>query len=93
VSVHSKLFYWLTCDNCQERIDYGDFAAMSDESDAIDAALDSDWTTDGTKHHCWNCPPLTRCDRCDKPAGDLAGERDYLCQDCWDALPEDERAS
>ncbi len=84
MSVKSAPYYWLECDGCGAKADYGDFSAMSDEGSAVDCALDSEWTTDCEKHHCPRCPMLARCEVCDKPAGDEAGDRDDLCQECWD---------
>jgi hypothetical protein len=83
MSVKSKPYYWLVCDDCSTAADYGDFSAYGDAGQAIDSALDSDWTTDGERHHCPACASLTVCETCRKPAGDLAGERDDLCQECW----------
>jgi hypothetical protein len=84
MAVASKPYYWLVCDTCGAAAEYGDFSAMAEEGDAIDSALDSDWTTDGERHHCPACPNLTRCETCGKPAGDDALDRDDLCQECWD---------
>jgi hypothetical protein len=73
-------YYWVECDGCGERCEYGDFSAMSDPGQAIDGAVDSEWTDDGDgHHHCPSCLPLFRCG---KPAGDGADDRDGLCVTC-----------
>ena len=83
MSLKSAPYYWVECDSCGERCEYGDFSALADFGSAIDGALDSEWTQDGQgKHHCRDCEPF--CEECKKPAGPLSGERDYLCQECWD---------
>lgn len=94
MSIASKPYYWLVCDNCSVTADYGDFSAYGDQGQAIDSALDADWTTDGERHHCPNCPSITACETCQKPAGDDAGDRDDLCQECWDkTAAEDEEVA
>ena len=54
----SEPYYWVVCDGCQKRIDYGEYTAWQDPDHAIDIALDSEWSSDGTQHHCLNCPVL-----------------------------------
>ena len=81
MSLKSEPYYWLECDNCGERADYGEYSAWSDVSQVIDAAVDAEWSIHGDVHHCPACPVL--CEKCGKPAGDLAGERDYHCEACW----------
>lgn len=85
MSIKSAPFYWLECDNCGKRADYGEFVSLEDEDQAISVALDSEWTTDGERYHCPDCPVIARCENCDKPAGDDPLERDNLCQPCYDA--------
>jgi hypothetical protein len=82
VSLKSAPFYWLECDGCGERCEYGDFAAYADPGPAIDEALEADWTTDGEKYNCPDCPTLTKCDECGKPAEEGAADRDGLCIAC-----------
>lgn len=89
MSLKSAPYYWLECDGCGEHCDYGDFSAMANSGCAIDGALDDEWTTDGEKYHCPECPTLTKCDECGKPAGDYAGERDDLCVACHAKAQED----
>ena len=80
MSLRSAPYFWIECDNCGSRCEYGDFTAWSDADQAVDLA--PDWSCEGGKHHCPDCPPL--CGNCGESAGDLAGERDYLCQPCFD---------
>ena len=86
MTIKSAPYYWLECNNCGERAEYGDFAAMDSEASAIGQARDSEWTRQGDRDHCPDCPPIGDCERCGKDAGELPGERDYHCQSCWDAL-------
>ena len=67
--VKSEPYYWLECDTCGARCDYGDFSAMADEGSAIDGAIDAEWTTDGERWHCDGCPVITNCDRCGAAGG------------------------
>jgi hypothetical protein len=92
MALQSAPYYWLKCDGCGDRADYGDFSAMDSAASAIDLATDSEWTMDGEKHHCPRCPILTECERCGKPAGDLAGDRDYYCAACWAELEAEDGA-
>jgi len=88
VTIKSAPYYWAVCDNCNERHEHEEFSAWPTEGDAINYALDSEWTTDGVRHHCPNCPSLTACERCGEPDGDEPGEPGHLCQDCWDKARE-----
>lgn len=86
MSVKSAPYYWVECDNCGARCEYGDFSAWADKSYAIDSAVDGDWYADGDKHHCPDCPSLrAECHGCGEPARDDAGKRDGMCQSCWNA--------
>jgi hypothetical protein len=92
VSIASKPYYWLVCDDCGQSADYGDFSAMAEPGEAVDSAINSGWTTDGEKHHCPSCPSLSQCHECGKPAGEkAAGDRDDHCLDCWDKAGATER--
>ena len=91
MSVQSKPLHWIVCDSCDRRADNGDvgYTVHDTRDEAVSNAVgDGEWTSDGVRHHCPDCPALSRCDECDRPAGDLSGERDYLCQACWDAESE-----
>ena len=84
MSIKSAPFYWLECNNCGTRAEYDDFAAMSTQAEAIDMACDSEWSMQGERHHCPDCPVIADCEKCGKAAGALPLERDGLCQSCWD---------
>ena len=58
MSLKSALYYWVECDNCGDRCEYGDFSAYGDIGQAIDGAIADDWTEQGGRHHCPNCEPL-----------------------------------
>lgn len=87
--IKSAPYYWLECDACGKRAEYDEFSALASTSEAIELAVDADWTTDGMRHNCPTCPALFRCEECGKPAGDLAGERDYHCPPCWETAQAD----
>ena len=91
MSVKTAPYYWVECDGCGEACPHGggEYTAMDDRGDAIEDALSYDWTTDGQRHHCTECPDLAVCERCDGPAGDGPGDRDNHCQQCWDELCAD----
>jgi hypothetical protein len=83
MSIKSAPYYWVECDGCGERCEYDEFTAMANEGSAIDMALDAEWSTDGSEHHCTECPVLAQCERCRKPAGENAADRDDHCEPCW----------
>jgi hypothetical protein len=85
MTLKSAPYFWVECDTCGIRAEYGDFSAMSDASSAIDGAVDSEWSTQGERHHCPACPHIADCYKCGKDAGENAMERDDHCQACWDA--------
>jgi protein-arginine kinase activator protein McsA len=92
MTIKSAPYYWVQCDGCKKTATYMDeYSAWSRESEAIDHAIEDEWTTDGEKHHCSECPTLTECKNCKKSAGELAGERDDHCQTCWDAFEAEEK--
>ena len=90
MSLKSAPYWWVECDNCGERADYGDFPAMDSEGDAVAYAIDSEWSKQGERHHCPDCPRIADCERCGKDAGLLPMERDDHCPACWDALEAEE---
>ena len=87
MAIESAPFYWIVCDidGCEARCpDAGtdDCVAWADQSQAEDCALSSDWMRSQTG--LWACEEhaFRWCERCGVDAGQLAGERDYLCADC-----------
>ena len=55
MSLKSAPFYWLECDHCGRRADYGDFSALDSEGDAIQAAFDSEWHESYDGFYCPDC--------------------------------------
>lgn len=67
MSIKSKPYYWVVCDEpgCDATSsDLGDFSAWGDEADAIDEAADWDWEVqvdgkdyceDHRRHRCEDC--------------------------------------
>lgn len=84
MSIKNAPYYWVECDDCGERAEYGEYSALADQGDAETMALeDADFTTDGVEHHCHRCPPLFKCEDCGKPVTDQALENgDGLCESC-----------
>jgi endogenous inhibitor of DNA gyrase (YacG/DUF329 family) len=83
MSLKSAPYFWVECDGCGDRCEYGDFAAWADADYAIDGATEADWTELDGKHHCPSCPELIKCERCGKEAGPGAADRDDRCAECW----------
>jgi hypothetical protein len=56
----SKPYYYAECDNCGKRATYHDdeITAWEQKDAAVDEAIAIEWTQDGEKLHCPNCPPL-----------------------------------
>lgn len=56
--IKSEPYYWVVCDRCGERADYGDWSALADASQAVDL-LDEYWIKiqgrKGELHYCVNC--------------------------------------
>lgn len=91
MSIKVRTAYSLICDGCQKEFEDGNaWTIWSDKSDLVEVATDSEWTTDGTLWHCWDCPMLAQCECCKQPAGEYPGERDGYCQICWDSIEADE---
>jgi len=59
MTLKSAPFYWLVCDRCGKRADYGENIAMSHAGDARDIAADSEWLITGhptdEHHYCESC--------------------------------------
>ena len=89
MSLQSKPYYWVRCDNCGEDCEYDDFSAFADPGMAFDGAVSADWTEHDGRHH---CPPLTRCEDCGAEAGECAADRDDRCPACWAKLEAEAEA-
>jgi len=92
MSLQSKPYYWVRCDNCGEDCEYDDFSAFADPGMAFDGAVSADWTEHDGRHHCPDCPPLTRCEDCGAEAGECAADRDDRCPACWAKLEAEAEA-
>jgi hypothetical protein len=55
----SAPYYWVECDKCGGRADYGDYAAWMDASSAVEQLDDSGWLTinseKGELYYCTDC--------------------------------------
>lgn len=63
MSVHSRLYYWLVCDGCDNRFpnedECPDTGALDKVSDLTEWATEHDWVTaEGEKHYCSECAKL-----------------------------------
>jgi hypothetical protein len=86
MSLKSAPYYWVVCDNCGERCEYDEFSAWADPGYAVQGAIDGEWSAQGDRHHCPECPHIADCEKCGQDAGEGASERDNYCQSCWDTL-------
>lgn len=58
MAIKSEPYYWVVCDGCGERADYGDWTAWADENTAVEMAESSDWgwlTAEDGRHLCMDC--------------------------------------
>ena len=60
MALKSEPYYWIVCDRCGQRCDYGDFSAWAQADVAADGAEQSDWLTvevdsGEDKHFCDRC--------------------------------------
>lgn len=51
----SEIFYGLKCNRCGEVYEDGEHSFWSDESSAIENAIESEWHEEKGKHYCTNC--------------------------------------
>ena len=93
MTIKSAPYYWVECNNCGSRCEYGDFTAMADDGQAVDGAVEDEWSVQGERHHCPSCPYIADCEKCGKDAGEDASERNDLCQGCCDAAGAEEAAN
>jgi len=58
MSLQSKPYYWVRCDNCSADCDPGDDNAVwGTIADAVRAGAVQDWLEIAGKHYCPDCPP------------------------------------
>jgi hypothetical protein len=90
VTIKAVTYYTIVCDECgKDAFADDEYSAWADPSVALDTVEDwGEWSiwppyvVDGTKHRCPDHNPF--CEKCGKDAGEFSGERDYMCQECWD---------
>lgn len=51
----SEIFYGVKCNRCGEQHDDGEHSFWSDEHNAVEQAMDSEWIEEKNKHYCPNC--------------------------------------
>ncbi len=56
--IASRIYYFIVCDNCDRRADYGCRPEAWRNPDLAINQLPSFWTSDGQRHHCPDCPQL-----------------------------------
>ena len=54
----SEIFYGVKCNRCGEHFEDGEHSFWSDEDNAIENAMDSEWIEIKGKHYCTNCHEL-----------------------------------
>jgi len=85
VSVKTKEMFYVACDECgADAFEDSEYVAWSDEDGALAALEGSDWSEWNGLHRCPKHNPF--CERCGRDAGELSGERDYLCINCFDLV-------
>jgi hypothetical protein len=52
MAIESKPYYFAVCDECGEVADYGDWTAWSDPGQAVDMALELEWSDEDGKLLC-----------------------------------------
>lgn len=59
MTTKSEPYYWVVCDLCDKRCDYGNYTAWGDDGQASGAAYDHDWFVDISYdcHICRDCLP------------------------------------
>lgn len=88
MSVKSKPFYWLVCDDCgYKSTENSEAVAWSDvETARLDAEDDGAWFFDGSLDWCGECRDKHVCRECDKVTDDLTsldGDGMWpVCPDC-----------
>lgn len=84
MSLKQVEMWTIACDECgAEAFTGDDFVAWSDRDGALEVFDETcdDWSTFEDKHRCPKHNPF--CTRCGGDAGELSGERDFLCPSCW----------
>ena len=51
----SEIFYGVKCNRCGEQYEDDEHSFWSDEDNAIENAIESEWMEDKGKHYCTNC--------------------------------------
>lgn len=51
----SEIFYGVKCNRCGDQYEDGEHSFWSDESSAIENAMESEWIEQKNKHYCNNC--------------------------------------
>jgi hypothetical protein len=84
----SVTMWTIQCDACgKEAFEGQEIVAWSDKTGAEMSLIDNaDWSIDpsGHLHRCPDHNPF--CERCGLDAGELSGERDYMCPTCFEAM-------
>ena len=86
MSVKPVTMYTVVCDECgRDAFEGGEYVAWSEQDQALEMARElvesGEWSEHGGKHRCEDHNPF--CTRCGRDAGELCGERDYMCPPCW----------
>lgn len=84
----------VVCDECGRSAFEGtEFVAWSDRNGALEIFDEScedwsSWTPPSSRETIHRCPDHNPfCERCGAEAGELSGERDFLCASCFELVP------
>lgn len=86
MSLKAVEMWTIACDECgREAFESYEIVAWSDPTGALESFNDgNDWSEFEGKHRCRDHNPF--CERCGEDAGELSGERDYLCPMCFEKV-------
>lgn len=89
MALRAEHYYWVECDHpgCDESSPHRDYevTAWSSKDSAQECALAEDWRhVSDDLRNLWLCPDhaFEYCRDCGQHVGHLAGEQDYLCDEC-----------
>jgi hypothetical protein len=55
IMIVSEIFYGVKCNRCGEQYEDGEHSFWSDESGAVENAMESEWIEEKGKHYCSEC--------------------------------------
>lgn len=95
MSITEVVLFTVRCDECGiNAFEGSDYVAYTDAESAREVFIDScdDWSSfpQGRASTKDRCPEHNRfCEECGEDAGELCGERDFLCSACFHSLEKE----